>query len=172
MPPSRVRYASYYHIWKTVCLNDKPKVVGVANRREDVSDIIAGSIFEDFRKDEKGKYVVIGAIEKLIENTNAKYIVLSYNNNGRATFDAILEVLKGLKMKCSIFEMDYKKHVMAGMTWTNEWLNKQNGKDIENKEYLFLIQKTKRGEFLPQVRIEQISVKDGAALNQQKLVFK
>ncbi|MDR2768923.1 MAG: DNA adenine methylase, partial [Treponema sp.] len=26
MPPSRVRYASYYHIWTTICLNDKPEV--------------------------------------------------------------------------------------------------------------------------------------------------
>ena len=172
MPPSRVRYASYYHIWKTVCLNDKPKVVGAAGRREDVSDIIAGSVFEDFRKNEQGKYVVIGAIKKLIENTNAKYIVLSYNNNGRATFDAILEILKELRMRCSVFEMDYKKHVMAGMTWTNEWLNKQGAKNTENKEYLFLIQKTKKGEFLPETIIEQISVKDRAAPNQQKLVFK
>jgi len=35
MPPSRVRYASYYHIWKTICLNDKPDLVGAANRRAD-----------------------------------------------------------------------------------------------------------------------------------------
>jgi adenine-specific DNA-methyltransferase len=54
MPPSRVRYASYYHIWKTICLNDKPKLVGVANRREDVGDTISGSIFEEFRKMIKG----------------------------------------------------------------------------------------------------------------------
>ena len=33
MPPSRVRYASYYHIWKTICLNDKPELAGKTNRR-------------------------------------------------------------------------------------------------------------------------------------------
>ncbi len=168
MPPSRVRYASYYHIWKTVCLNDKPIVVGAANRREDVSDLIAGSVFEDFRKNDQGRYVVIDAIKKLIENTNAKYIVLSYNNNGRATFEAILEVLSELRMKCSVFEMDYKKHVMAGMTWTNEWLNKQAGKDIENKEYLFLIQKVKKGVLVPSVTIEQISMKNRLYLVNKK----
>lgn len=26
MPPSRVRYASYYHLWTTICKNDKPKL--------------------------------------------------------------------------------------------------------------------------------------------------
>ena len=35
MPPSRVRYASYYHIWKTICLNDKPKIGGAANLEMD-----------------------------------------------------------------------------------------------------------------------------------------
>jgi len=140
MPPSRVRYASYYHIWKTICLDDKPTVVGVANRREDAGDIVSGSVFEDFRKTPEGKYVVIDAIEKLIKKTNAKYIVLSYNNNGRATLEAIFEVLKNLNLKYSTIEMDYKKHVMSTMAWTNEWLNLGNG-DVKNKEYLFLIEK-------------------------------
>jgi adenine-specific DNA-methyltransferase len=27
MPPSRVRYASYYHLWTTICLNDRPERV-------------------------------------------------------------------------------------------------------------------------------------------------
>ncbi len=99
MPPSRVRYASYYHIWKTICLNDKPKLVGVANRREDVGDTISGSIFEEFRKNDEGQYIVIEAIEKLIKNTPAKYVVLSYNNNGRATFQAIKDILENLKKK-------------------------------------------------------------------------
>ena len=27
MPPSRVRYAAYYHLWTTICLNDRPPAV-------------------------------------------------------------------------------------------------------------------------------------------------
>jgi adenine-specific DNA-methyltransferase len=172
MPPSRVRYASYYHIWKSICLNDQPEVVGAANRRKDVSDIIAASVFEEYRKNDKGGYIVMDAIKKLIEKTNAKYIVLSYNNHGRATLDAILEVLKELKMNCSIFEMDYKKHVMATMTWTNEWLNKKDDKEIENKEYLFLIEKVKKGGIVSPVKIEQMSIGKVFSSSQQKLAFK
>src|SRR3989344_5228195 len=169
MPPSRVRYASYYHIWKTICLNDKPKLVGVANRREDVGDTISGSIFEEFRKNDEGQYVVIEAIKKLIKNTPAKYVILSYNNNGRATFQAIKDILQNLKKKVSIFEMDYKKNVMATITrTTNEWINDTNGK---NKEYLFLIQKTKKGEFIPRIKIEQVSVKNPFVVNQRRLIF-
>ena len=169
MPPSRVRYASYYHIWKTICLNDKPKLVGVANRREDVGDTISGSIFEEFRKNDEGQYIVIEAIEKLVKNTPAKYVILSYNNNGRATFQAIKDILQNLKKKVSIFEMDYKKNVMATITrTTNEWINDTNGK---NKEYLFLIDKNGKTEIMPEIKVEKIDIRNLAFANQQKLVF-
>ena len=169
MPPSRVRYASYYHIWKTICLNDRPKLVGAANRREDVGDTISGSIFEEFRKNDNGQYIVIEALEKLIKNTPAKYVVLSYNNNGRATFKAIMDILKNFKKKFSVIEMDYKKNVMASITrTTNEWINDTNGK---NKEYLFLIHKNSKTEAMPEIKVEKIDIRNLASPNQQKLVF-
>jgi adenine-specific DNA-methyltransferase len=36
-----------------------------------------------------------------------------------------------------VLEVDYRKNVMAGMRWTNEWVN-----DAEkpNREFLFLIE--------------------------------
>lgn len=168
MPPSRVRYASYYHLWKSVCLNDKPTVVGAASRREDVSDIIAGSVFEEFRKNSDGRYIVIDAIKKLIEKTKAKYIVLSYNNNGRATFESILAVLKELKMDCSIIEMDYRKNVMATMSWTNQWLT-SGSKDIENREYLFLIQKsTAARPITADFAVKKVSLRKPIAVDQRQ----
>src|SRR3989338_8137496 len=169
MPPSRVRYASYYHILKTVCLNDKPKLVGVGNRREDVGDLVAASVFEEFRKNSEGRYVVIDALKKLIEKTKAKYIVLSYNNNGRATLDAITEILRELKMRCSILEMDYKKNVMATMVWTNEWLSSGH-QEVKNKEFLFLIQKDKSAKPVREFKIEKVSLRESAA-NQQNLTL-
>lgn len=170
MPPSRVRYASYYHIWKTICLNDKPKVVGAANRRADVSDVISGSVFEEFRKNKDGRYIVIDALKRLIKKTKAKYIVLSYNNNGRATFDSLIEILKELNLPHSIFEMDYKKNVMATMTWTNEWLNGGNRYNTQNKEFLFLIQKDQSAQKLREnFRVEKIKLHDPTPIGQQKL---
>jgi len=169
MPPSRVRYASYYHIWKTICLNDKPKLVGAANRREDVGDTISSSIFEEFRKNDKGQYIVIEALEKLIKNTPAKYVILSYNNNGRATFKAIIDILKNLRKKISIIEMDYKKNVMATITrTTNEWINDSNGR---NKEYLFLVQKNGKVENMSEIELEKIDIRNSASVNQRKFAF-
>jgi adenine-specific DNA-methyltransferase len=169
MPPSRVRYASYYHIWKTICLNDRPKLVGVANRREDVGDTISGSIFEEFRKNDEGQYIVIEALEKLIKNTPAKYVVLSYNNNGRATFKAIMDILKNLRKKISIIEMNYKKNVMATITrTTNEWVNDSNGK---NKEYLFLVQENGKSEPVPEIKVEKVDIGGLDSADQRKLAF-
>ena len=169
MPPSRIRYASYYHIWKTICLNDKPRVVGAANRREDVSDVIAGSVFEEFRKNDDGRYIVIDALKNLISKTKAKYIVLSYNNNGRATFDAIIEILKNLDMPCTIFEMEYKRHIMSTMSWTNQWLNGGNGNDIKNKEFLFLIQKDRSTKSANKFTVEKIGLRKPVLPNQQTI---
>ncbi|MDR1972751.1 MAG: DNA adenine methylase [Treponema sp.] len=138
MPPSRVRYASYYHIWTTICLNDKPKVFGKAKRRADTSDIIAGSIFEEFRKSESGRFIVIEAIEKLIKETTANYIILSYSSGGRATAQELNNVLNSYGKIIEIEKINYKKNVMATMKWTNNWI-----KDIDedNFEYLFLMEK-------------------------------
>jgi adenine-specific DNA-methyltransferase len=138
MPPSRVRYASYYHVWTTICLNDKPDVFGKAKRRADTSDTIAGSVFEDFRKGQSGKYVVIEAIEKLIKQTPAKYIILSYSSGGRATANELNEVLNSYGSIIEIEKINYKKNVMSAMKWTEDWV-----KEIEedNFEYLFLLEK-------------------------------
>jgi adenine-specific DNA-methyltransferase len=137
MPPSRVRYASYYHLWKTIVLNDRPILVGAANRREDASDMNGSSIFEDFRRGTSGKYVVAEAIEKLLRTTKAKYILLSYSNGGRATLEQLFEIIRDLNFDSQFTEVDHKPNVMKQMKWTNVWTN---GTEF-CKEYLFLLSK-------------------------------
>jgi adenine-specific DNA-methyltransferase len=139
MPPSRVRYASYYHIWTTICLNDKPELFGKAKRRTDTSDTIAGSVFEEFRKGVSGKFIVMETIEKLIKETNANYIILSYSSGGRATATELNSMLNSYGKIIEVKKIDYKKNVMSTMKWTNDW-----GKDIDerNYEYLFMLEKT------------------------------
>ena len=137
MPPSRVRYASYYHIWKTIILNDKPTLFGKVNRRDDSRDTLSASVFEEFRKSDNGKFIAMQAIDKLIAETNARYILLSYSSGGRATKQELYDIINCHGKLISAQEIDYKKNVMAGFSWTNEWLN-DTGK---NKEYLFLMEK-------------------------------
>ena len=138
MPPSRVRYASYYHIWTTVCLNDQPKLAGVAHRRADCNDRESGSVFEEFRKNEKGQFIALQAIEKLLLECPSPYVLLSYSNRGRATKEEIREIIGKLSKHVHVFSMDYKRNVMSQMRWTHHWVREGEG---ANKEFLFLIKK-------------------------------
>ncbi len=137
MPPSRVRYASYYHIWTSIIQHDMPKIFGKANRREDTRDNIAASVFEDFRKNKDGSFVAMQALDELIQKTNAKYILLSYSSGGRTTKKDLNDIINKSGKMLKAIEINYKKNVMGNMRWTNDWVNS----DDKYLEYLFLMQK-------------------------------
>jgi adenine-specific DNA-methyltransferase len=138
MPPSRVRYASYYHVWTTICLYDRPVLFGRVNRRADTSDTVANSPFEDFRRDADGKFIAVEAIRKLLASTRAPYIILSYSSGGRATSEELNQAIESCGRLLEVVEVDYKRNVMADMKWTNEWLRDA---EAPNREFLFLIKK-------------------------------
>jgi adenine-specific DNA-methyltransferase len=138
MPPSRVRYAAYYHLWTSIILNDRPEVFGRARRRIDTSDKTAGSIFEEFRRDVSGRFIATEAIARLIGETRARHIILSYSSGGRASAENLHEILSKAGRIVEFVKVDYRRNVMAAMRWTHDWI-----RDVEkpNQEYLFLIEK-------------------------------
>lgn len=138
MPPSRVRYASYYHLWTSICLFDKPELFGKANRRADTSDPVSASVFEEFRKNESGRLIVVAAIERLLRQTKARHIILSYSSGGRATAAELNDVISSSGKLVEVVEVDYKRNVMGGMRWTHEWVREA---EKPNREFLFLIEK-------------------------------
>jgi adenine-specific DNA-methyltransferase len=138
MPPSRVRYASYYHLWTSICLFDKPEVFGKAKRRADTSDTLSASVFEDFRRNEAGRFVVVEAIEQLLKQTKSKHIILSYSSGGRATAEELNDVIRSSGKLLEVVEIDYKRNVMGGMRWTHEWVREA---EVTNREFLFLIER-------------------------------
>lgn len=139
MPPSRVRYASYYHLWKTVILNDEPEVFGAANRREDSRDSVASTAFEDFRRSDKtGRFLALEAIENMVQSANCHYLLLSYSSGGRATFKELTDILGESGKLLQVAEIEYKRNVMAGMRTTNQWVELTPKPNIE---YLFLLEK-------------------------------
>lgn len=137
MPPSRVRYAAYYHIWTTIIKNDKPELFGKVNRREDTRDKVAVSVFEDYKKSENGGYFALEAIRKLIIETNARYLLFSYSSGGRATKEQLINIISEAGVLKEMQMIDYKKNVMSCMRSTNKWITESDG----HCEYLFLIEK-------------------------------
>lgn len=138
MPPSRVRYYAYYHLWTTICLNDKPPLFGKVKRRCDSSDSLVGSVFEEFRKDNEGSYLAVRAIHNLLCRTNAKHLILSYSSGGRATAKELNECIADVGWTLEVVEIDYKRNVMAEMRSTKDWINSA---EAPNREFLFLIEK-------------------------------
>ncbi len=138
MPPSRVRYAAYYHVWTTIIKNDKPPLFGKVMRRQDTADTVAASVFEEFRKDDDGQFLAVKAIDRLIAGANARYVALSYSSGGRATAKQLNETLTKHGKLVKTIEMDYKRNVMADMKWTHQWLQEAQE---PNKEFIFLIEK-------------------------------
>lgn len=123
-PPYNSRqYCDAYHLLENVARWEKPKVYGVARKMD--------------RTSLKSDYCMIAAtkaFEELIENADAKYILLSYNNmsdkgndrsNAKISDEDIMKILSK-KGKVTVFESDYKSF--------------STGKsDIQdNKERLFL----------------------------------
>lgn len=137
MPPSRVRYAAYYHLWTTIIQNDKPALFGKANRREDSRDDCSGSIFEEFRKNETGEFLAMEALRKLINETKTRYLLLSYSSGGRATKQQLLDIISDCGKLLEIKLIDHRKNVMSNMRSTSEWINS----DGKHNEYLFLMEK-------------------------------
>lgn len=138
MPPSRVRYAAYYHLWTSICLNDRPEIFGKVARRKDTSDTQAASIFEDFRKNEEGTFLALDALAKLLQSVEAKYVMLSYSSGGRATAEEIAHLVRSTGKLLAVREINYRRNIMAQMCWTNEWKPEEEKKNIE---YLFLMRK-------------------------------
>ena len=139
MPPSRIRYAAYYHLWTSVCLNDKPPTFGKVKRRQDSSDHQAVSIFEDFRKDENDQYNVITAIDRLLRITPCPWILLSYSSGGRATAKQLNDCMLSHGTIVQSMAIEHQRHIMAKMQNKGEWLREN---ETPNQEFLFLLKKS------------------------------
>ena len=138
MPPSRVRYSAYYHVWQSVCLYDRPSLFGKANRRRDTSDRVSSSDFEEFRRNASGRFVAVEAINSLISKTQAQWVMLSYSSGGRATSQELDEILRANGRLVDVVAIDYRKNVMASMKWTHQWVSES---EKPNREFVFLLEK-------------------------------
>ena len=133
-PTTRVRYASYYHFWTTVVLNDKPESIGASNRRLDCSsDTLPGAI----SKYESTKYdVVLSEIEQLITNADARYVLFSYSNKGKVEIKDLEKIFSQHKI-LAVEKISHRENVQKLLTSNREWLGDQSA----NFEYLFLVEK-------------------------------
>lgn len=122
-PPYNGRqYISNYHLLETVARYDNPKIKGTTGIRVDPDAT------SDFCKKSK----VSTVFEELIRNSNFKYVVVSYSNEGLMSEDEISNILKkyGNPKTLKVKKIPYRRY-------------KRTSDVIENKlnELLFTIEK-------------------------------
>lgn len=132
---TRVRYASYYHIWVTLCKNDEPNLYGAANRREDVSSDSNVNAINDYESTNYDH--VFNTFKQLFKNLNTKYILLSYNNKGKIVIPDLVEYISDVYNLISVQEISHKENVQKNLTTNKKWL----GDVSDNFEYLIMFKK-------------------------------
>ena len=119
-PPYNSRqYSANYHVLETIARYDNPILYGKTGMRD----------YSKQKSEYCTKAKVISAFEDLIMNADAKYIFLSYNNEGLMSFEDIEKIMSKrgeygyFEKKYSRFQADTKKHRNIKANSTTEYLH-------------------------------------------------
>ena len=123
-PYTQNQYGTQYHLLETLVLNDNPNISKITGSRSTAS----------LRSDWSKEYKVNILFDKIIAKTKAKYIIVSYNNDGFMSKEFIEAVMKryGKEETFKCKKISYKKY--------QNW---KSNNDKEHYEYLFFIEKKK-----------------------------
>ena len=137
-PTSRVRYFSYYHLWTTIVLNDKPSLFGAAKRREDVSSDTKPGAISPFESTDEN--VVIDAFNNLFNSINSKYYLVSYSNRSKLSMPKLIDICK---QHGDIITIESFKHAPNSQSNTVSHGDYKINYEEDNLEFLVLL-KTKQ----------------------------
>jgi len=129
-PYNQHKYVGNYHIWESLVLWDKPEVYGIARKRVDVRE--RKSPFNS-----KPKFRA--HFESLIQAVDARYLLLSFSNEGFLSREDMLEILSK-RGEVQVIEQDFKRYVGAQIGIHNPSGEKVGQvSHTRNKEYLFVV---------------------------------
>lgn len=139
-PYTQNQYGTQYHLLETLILNDEPAISPITGSRS------TAPMRSDWSKDLKSHIL----FDKLIANTKAKYILLSYNNDGFMSKSFIEASLKryGKSETYVCKTIEYKKY-----------RNFKTKCDKEHFEYLFFIEKKPNDEVVYESPLNYIGSK-------------
>lgn len=150
-PPYNARqYATNYHMLETISRYDNPKISGKTGLRE----------YQNQKSNFCSKNKVKEEFEKIVKSTNAKYILLSYNNEGLMSLKEVQEILS-LRGKPRTYICKYKR-------FKADKTENRNHKANSTYEYLHFV-KCEDVSTIKKVQVENpiIIEVDNLALNRQ-----
>ncbi len=129
-PYNQHSYLGNYHVWESLVRWDKPEAYGIAQKRSDVRT----------RKSAyNSKRFAMQAFQTLIDQVHAKYLLVSFNDEGY--FDReTLERMLSSRGRAEVIEMPFKRYVGAQIGIYNP-RGEKVGKisHLKNREYLYLV---------------------------------
>jgi len=130
-PYNQHNYRGNYHIWETLVRWDKPERYGKAQKRVDIKAAHTKSDFNSKRK-------AISAMEKLVASIRARFIVVSFSNEG---FIPRHEMIRILSTRGEVFDQshEYKRYVGAQIGIHNLKGEKVGEvSHLTNKEFIYI----------------------------------
>jgi adenine-specific DNA-methyltransferase len=135
-PYNQHNYRGNYHIWETLCRWDQPEAYGKARKRIDIKDKTCKS---DFNFKKKAHVAMLN----IIQAVKAKYIVVSFNNEGYISRDEMISMLQ-TRGNVEVSTHAYDRYVGAKIGIHDLDGNKVGAvSHLKNKEYIFICEVTK-----------------------------
>lgn len=129
-PYNQHKYLGNYHIWESLVLWDKPDVYGIACKRVDCKD--RSSEFNSRPR-------ALAAFRQIIEQARARFLVVSFSNEGYHSYDDIFELLQSRGDVASV-EVDFKRYVGAQIgIYSPSGQVVGEVSHLRNKEYIFVV---------------------------------
>lgn len=129
-PYNQHAYLGNYHVWESLVTWDKPEVYGIACKRVDCKE----------RKSPfNSKLKIHEAMRRVIAHLDARYILVSFNNEGFISRQEMVELLES-RGEVEVVERPFERYVGAKIGIYNP-AGKKVGKvtHTKNKEFLFRV---------------------------------
>jgi adenine-specific DNA-methyltransferase len=129
-PYNQHKYMNNYHVWESLVRWDKPEVYGVACKRVDC---------REYHSPFNSKPRIREALRELITSVRARYLLVSFNNEGYLSEQDVREVLSA-RGPVEVLSVDFKRYVGAKIGIYNP-SGEKTGKisHLRNRELLFLV---------------------------------
>jgi len=128
------RYSSFYHLWNTLLINDRPILFGKAGKPLRIKGFTP-----DLEKNKKD--IIIPKFKELIKKSKSKIILFSYSNQGLLSKKEFIELIKDSKgFNIKVYIQSHKINNQSKTALKDgKYINREEENILE--EYLFIFQK-------------------------------
>ena len=136
-PYTPTQYISQYHVLETIAKNDSPVTHGVGAHRDN------GDQISSWCKRQSVAY----ELERLISNANFEYIVMSYSDAGILS-EKVIEAIFKRYAEPGTYRFEKFNFIKYKNTRAVNRENRENTKDVQHFEWLFMMKKNKKPKFV------------------------